>query len=144
MGDNIEKTVSAGEILNADVFQELDEEYEIKDEVDSLRENENNKQCPYTSSTKLKLNQHIQGVHEKVKSYACKECQYETSWKTTLNRHIKRWHSKGGKEFKCEECSYATDRKDNLKAHFAAAHSNGDSNVCGECGYTFSRKSNLK
>ena len=148
MLDGIEEFVRKSEILTNDDHQEMDQEYPIETEVDSANKSKNQKykchHCPYTSSTKFKLKEHIEGVHEKTMSYFCTECSYKTSWKISLNRHIKELHNKGEKEFKCEQCSYASVRKDALKVHVEVVHEKIKNHVCGDCGYAASQKCHLK
>ena len=59
-------------------------------------------QCPYTTTRKSRMNEHVRIVHENNQDHQCIECGYATSVKSNLKRHIYSIHKMGEKEFKCK------------------------------------------
>ena len=76
--------------------------------------------CPYTSSSKSHLREHVENVHEKIRRHFCKECDYASYRKRGLNHHIKVVHEKS--MHVCEDCGYSIERKALLNSHRASVH----------------------
>ena len=76
--------------------------------------------CPYTSTSRSHLKEHIENIHEKIKRHFCKECDYASYHKGDLTRHIKKVHEKSINV--CEDCGYGVERKALLNSHRASVH----------------------
>ena len=76
--------------------------------------------CPYTSSSRSHLREHVENVHEKIRRHFCKECDYASYRKRGLNHHIKVVHEKT--MHVCEDCGYSIERKALLNSHRASVH----------------------
>ena len=76
--------------------------------------------CPYTSTSKSHLKEHIENIHEKMKRHFCKECDYASYHKGDLTHHIKKVHERSINV--CEDCGYAVERKALLNSHRASVH----------------------
>ena len=102
-------------------------------------------ECLYQSKYKANLTQHIEGVHEKVRSHVCKDCGYAASQKVNLMRHIKAVHGKiRVRSHVGKDCGYTASQKVTLMSHIKAVHEKIRDHVCEECGYASSRKDMLK
>ena len=76
--------------------------------------------CPYTSTSRSHLKEHVENVHEKIRRHFCKECDYASYRKRGLTHHIKMVHEKSINV--CEDCGYAETRKALLNSHRASVH----------------------
>ena len=76
--------------------------------------------CPYTSSSRSHLREHVENVHEKIRRHFCKECDYASYRKRGLNHHVKVVHEKT--MHVCEDCGYSIERKALLNSHRASVH----------------------
>ena len=95
---------------------------------------------PFTSHHRGIINQHIKGVHEKLKNHFCEDCEFAAKTKRILQSHWISVHNRVGKKFKCEQCSYSTVRKSNLKTHVEQIHDKIMRHSCEKCGEVFLRK----
>ena len=76
--------------------------------------------CPYTSTSRSHLKEHVENIHEKIKRHFCKECQYASYHKGDLTHHVRKLHEKSINV--CEDCGYAVERKALLNSHRASVH----------------------
>ena len=76
--------------------------------------------CPYTSTSRSHLKEHVENIHEKIKRHFCKECQYASYHKGDLTHHIRKLHERSINV--CEDCGYAVERKALLNSHRASVH----------------------
>ena len=100
--------------------------------------------CPYVAYRKSHLKKHVDGVHENIRNHLCEECGYAALYKRGLYIHKELMHNIGDKKFKCEKCPYATALKGNLKIHVAGVHDNIRKHTCEICGYAAKHKPDLK
>ena len=111
-----------------DVREELVQFEDTKGDLHTLIRSVDNKgqrkhaceNCPYTSTSRSHLKEHVENVHEKIRKHFCKECNYASYRKRGLNHHIKVVHDKS--MHVCEDCGYAIERKALLNSHRASAH----------------------
>ena len=76
-------------------------------------------QCAYKATQKIKLQQHVQSVHNGVK-YNCvqcdyKACGYKASQKENLQKHVQSVHN--GLKYNCVQCDHKATQKQSIKQH---------------------------
>ena len=76
--------------------------------------------CPYTSTSRSHLKEHVENIHDKIRRHFCKDCDYASYHKGPLAHHIKKVHEKSINV--CEDCGYAETRKSLLNSHRASVH----------------------
>ena len=70
---------------------------------------------------RITMENHISGVHEKKKPFACAYCDYHCAYQGNLNTHIQTVHEKR-RPHKCEKCEYSCTQKSVLKRHVQSVH----------------------
>ena len=78
-------------------------------------------ECPYASSQKYSLKNHIDSKHIKVKKHACKECIFKTTCMSSLYKH-RQLHKFTNTKLQCSHCLRTFVREDNLKKHIHKMH----------------------
>jgi hypothetical protein len=101
--------------------------------------------CDYKSSTNGNLQQHIIGVHNKIKNFECTypDCDYKCSANGNLQKHIKFVHDKI-KDFECPDCDYKSSTNENLKKHINGVHNKIKNFECPDCDFKSSTNGNLQ
>ena len=66
------------------------------------------------------------------KKFRCIKCPFESNYSSQFNMHIEGVHDKT-KSYVCDECSSAFTQKGNLKMHKESVHEKIKPHVCGEC-----------
>jgi len=99
-------------------------------------------ECPFQTSTKNYLLNHMTNVHTGIK-YQCNHCRKEFSQKSTLKYHIEAIHK--GNKIVCSYCSkeFARNHLRNLKQHIERKHS-GKVYTCDRCGFNADTEFKLK
>ena len=78
--------------------------------------------CPYASSRKDHMNDHIEGVHKKSKNHKCEICGKGFTRKSYIKEHMASIHKMGEKPHKCELCGKGFSRESYVKVHMASIH----------------------
>jgi len=110
-------------------------------------------QCDFKTNKNCYLTEHVNGVHENIKPYACtvEGCSYATSYRGGLKKHTEAVHlhikhDLREKKWMCNYCDYRTRRERYLKEHIMAKHENNRPFVCtyDQCKYATVNGNSLK
>ena len=123
---------------------EFKKDYESKQK--SSKKSYSCDQCKKHFTKAFNLQQHINGVHLKIKAFKCEyeNCEFICSQKQNLKQHISgvHEHSEQLKLFACEDCDQIFKKMNHLKVHKEAVH-DGIKHHCENCTKSFSTKSHL-
>ena len=125
---------------------EFKKDYESKQK--SSKKSYSCDQCKKHFTKAFNLQQHINGVHLKIKAFKCEyeNCEFSCSQKQNLKQHISALHYSGVHEqlklFACEDCDQIFKKMNHLKVHKEAVH-DGIKHYCENCTKSFSTKSHL-
>lgn len=98
--------------------------------------------CDFKSQKKGKLTEHINAVHEKIKSKQCSLCDATFSYDHHLKRHVISVHGEKN-NFKCTLCDASFSLKETLTRHIRTIHEGVKPHKCTLCDASFSQKSHL-
>ena len=100
-------------------------------------------QCGAKLITAFNLQQHVNSVHLKLKTFKCdyENCEFTCSQKQNLKHHVEGVHEHL-KSFNCEICDKVFQQTNHLKVHKDSVHF-GIKHDCEECTKSFSTKSHL-
>ena len=101
--------------------------------------------CDFITSSVYKLNQHINGIHEKMRPFKCEVCGSTFKRKAHLEVHSNDVHSDDPKhKFQCEKCDFKTSHKYNFRNHVNAVHLGIRAYKCEFCEKTFTQRSHVR
>lgn len=95
-------------------------------------------QCNVKCNTVRNLRLHYQGVHLKLKPYACPQCPKSFALEKNLTVHVSTVHG-GERLHVCTRCNKAFSQKSSLKLHISTVHEDGRTHVCPQCNRSFAQ-----
>ena len=98
--------------------------------------------CPYATTNKQVLHDHILGVHKGIKDHVCGDCGAAYFTKHGLTKHIKRVHE--GLRYNCLKCDKNFSEKNVLKHHMESVHEGKRKFPCELCPKTFKDQTAMK
>ena len=100
--------------------------------------------CDFSADSKYKLQNHISGIHLKLRPFECDVCDAAFKRKGHLKGHYDALHSDSGRNrFACEKCNFKTDHQTNFKNHVNAVHLGIRAYQCDTCKISFTQRSHL-
>ena len=99
--------------------------------------------CAYETGLKKHLDQHVQGVHDKIRDHKCKQCGYAASMRHHLESHVRAVHDQIRGHI-CKLCGYAASQKAHLTRHIRSVHNKIKDHICEDCGHAFADKRSLR